>query len=154
MTMNGCSKAYAMTGWRIGYAGAPVALIKPMDKLQSQSTTNTGIVSQAAAVEALTGPQESIDNMRAVYEQRRDMMVEELNAAPRPLLPQAGRRLLRLPEHAGLHRQDHRRRQEDRPTTTISAPRCWRRKASPACTAPPSCIPAISASATRPAMRC
>jgi aspartate aminotransferase len=82
VTMNGCSKAYAMTGWRIGYAGAPVALIKQMDKLQSQSTSNTSSVSQAAAVEALTGPQESIDTMRAAYKKRRDMMVEELNAAP------------------------------------------------------------------------
>ena len=58
LTMNGCSKAYAMTGWRIGFAGAPVALIKAMDKLQSQSTSNTNSIAQAAAVEALTGPQE------------------------------------------------------------------------------------------------
>ena len=65
--MNGCSKAYAMTGWRIGFAGAPVALIKAMDKLQSQSTSNTNSISQAAAVEALTGPQESIEAMRKVY---------------------------------------------------------------------------------------
>ncbi|MCO6419264.1 pyridoxal phosphate-dependent aminotransferase [Siccirubricoccus sp. KC 17139] len=82
VTMNGCSKAYAMTGWRIGYAAAPVALIKQMDKLQSQSTSNTSSVSQAAAVEALTGQQDSIDTMRAAYKKRRDMMVEELNKAP------------------------------------------------------------------------
>ncbi|WP_043335757.1 pyridoxal phosphate-dependent aminotransferase [Belnapia moabensis] len=82
VTMNGCSKAYAMTGWRIGYAAAPVHLIKQMDKLQSQSTSNTSSVSQAAAVEALTGPQDSIDVMRTAYKRRRDMMVEELNAAP------------------------------------------------------------------------
>ncbi|MBL6458616.1 pyridoxal phosphate-dependent aminotransferase [Belnapia sp. T6] len=82
VTMNGCSKAYAMTGWRIGYAAAPVHLIKQMDKLQSQSTSNTSSVSQAAAVEALTGPQDSIDVMRAAYKKRRDMMVEELNATP------------------------------------------------------------------------
>ena len=82
VTMNGCSKAYAMTGWRIGYAGAPVGLIKQMDKLQSQSTSNTSSISQAAAVEALTGPQDSIDPMRAAYKRRRDMMVEELNKAP------------------------------------------------------------------------
>src|SRR6516225_2068640 len=60
LTMNGCSKAYAMTGWRIGFAGAPVALIKAMDKLQSQSTSNTSSISQAAAVEALGGPQDFI----------------------------------------------------------------------------------------------
>ena len=82
VTMNGCSKAYAMTGWRIGFAGAPLALIKAMDKLQSQSTSNTSSISQAAAVEALNGPQESIEAMRVVYERRRNMVVEMLNAAP------------------------------------------------------------------------
>jgi aspartate aminotransferase len=81
VTMNGVSKAYAMTGWRIGYAAAPVSLIKEMDKLQSQSTSNTSSVSQAAAVEALTGPQDNIDVMRAAYKRRRDMMVEEMNKA-------------------------------------------------------------------------
>jgi aspartate aminotransferase len=82
VTMNGCSKAYAMTGWRIGYAGAPAHLIKQMDKLQSQSTSNTSSISQAAAVEALTGPQESIETMKVAYKRRRDMVVEMLNAAP------------------------------------------------------------------------
>ena len=82
VTMNGCSKAYAMTGWRIGFAGAPVALIKAMDKLQSQSTSNPSSISQAAAVEALTGQQELIEEMRKVYEQRRDLVVEMLNSAP------------------------------------------------------------------------
>jgi aspartate aminotransferase len=82
VTMNGCSKAYAMTGWRIGYAGAPAHLIKQMDKLQSQSTSNTSSISQAAAVEALTGPQDSIDVMKVAYKRRRDMVVEMLNAAP------------------------------------------------------------------------
>ncbi len=82
ITMNGCSKAYAMTGWRIGFAGAPVTLIKAMDKLQSQSTSNTSSISQAAAVEALTGDQASIEVMRQAYAKRRDMVVEMLNAAP------------------------------------------------------------------------
>ena len=82
VTMNGCSKAYAMTGWRIGFAGAPLALIKAMDKLQSQSTSNTSSVSQAAAVEALIGPQEFIGEMVEVYKQRRDLVVEMLNATP------------------------------------------------------------------------
>jgi aspartate aminotransferase len=77
--MNGCSKAYAMTGWRIGFAGAPVHLIKAMDKLQGQSTSNTSSISQAAAIEALTGPQDSIEEMRKVYERRRNMVVEMLN---------------------------------------------------------------------------
>lgn len=82
LTVNGASKTYAMTGWRIGFAGAPISLIKAMDKLQSQSTSNTSSVSQAAAVEALTGPQESIEDMRKVYERRRNMVVDMLNAAP------------------------------------------------------------------------
>ncbi len=82
LTMNGCSKAYAMTGWRIGFGAGPVALIKAMDKLQSQSTSNPSSVSQAAAVEALTGPQDFIGEMRAVYQQRRDMVVGLLNTAP------------------------------------------------------------------------
>ncbi|CAH0220105.1 Aspartate/prephenate aminotransferase [Roseomonas sp. CECT 9278] len=82
VTMNGCSKAYAMTGWRIGFAGAPVHLIKAMDKLQGQSTSGTSSISQAAAVEALVGPQESIEAMRVVYERRRNMVVDMLNASP------------------------------------------------------------------------
>ena len=82
VTMNGCSKAYAMTGWRIGFCGAPVALIKAMDKLQSQSTSNTSSISQAAAVEALNGPQDIIPEMVAVYQARRDLVVDMLNQAP------------------------------------------------------------------------
>ena len=82
VTMNGCSKAYAMTGWRIGFAGAPVKLIKAMDKLQSQSTSNTSSISQAAAVEALNGPQDSIPMMVEMYHQRRDLVVDMLNQAP------------------------------------------------------------------------
>ena len=82
VTMNGCSKAYAMTGWRIGFAGAPAPLIKAMDKLQSQSTSNTSSISQAAAVEALNGPQDSIAAMAEVYKERRDLVVAMLNEAP------------------------------------------------------------------------
>ncbi|AHJ62508.1 Aspartate aminotransferase [Granulibacter bethesdensis] len=82
LTVNGCSKAYAMTGWRIGFAGGPKVLIKAMDKLQSQSTSNTSSISQAAAVEALIGPQDSIADMLAIYQERRDLVVEMLNAAP------------------------------------------------------------------------
>jgi aspartate aminotransferase len=81
VTMNGCSKAYAMTGWRIGFAGAPVKLIKAMDKLQSQSTSNTSSISQAAAIEALTGQQDSVEEMRKVYQRRRDLVVGMLNKA-------------------------------------------------------------------------
>jgi aspartate aminotransferase len=82
VTMNGCSKAYAMTGWRIGFAGAPLAMTKAMDKLQSQSTSNTSSISQAAALAALTGPQEFIGEMVAVYQERRNLVVDMLNQAP------------------------------------------------------------------------
>ncbi len=82
VTMNGCSKAYAMTGWRIGYCGAPVALIKAMDKLQGQSTSNTSSISQAAAVAALNGPEDALHEMVEVYKGRRDLVVEKLNQAP------------------------------------------------------------------------
>ena len=82
LTVHGVSKSYAMTGWRIGFAGGPVALIKAMDKLQSQSTSNPNSIAQAAAIEALTGQQESVEEMRKVFEQRRDLVVEMLNQAP------------------------------------------------------------------------
>jgi aspartate aminotransferase len=81
VTMNGCSKAYAMTGWRIGFCGAPVELIKAMDKLQSQSTSNTSSVSQAAAVAALNGPEDALGDMVKVYKERRDLVVDMLNQA-------------------------------------------------------------------------
>ena len=80
LTLNGVSKSYAMTGWRIGYAGGPRPLIAAMDKLQGQSTSNPSSVSQAAAVEALSGPQDSVDAMRRVYERRRNIVVDAMNA--------------------------------------------------------------------------
>ncbi len=82
VTMNGCSKAYAMTGWRIGFAGAPRALIKAMDKLQGQSTSNTCSIAQAAALAALEGPQDATEEMRQAYERRRDLVVGLLDATP------------------------------------------------------------------------
>ncbi|MCA8906850.1 MAG: aspartate transaminase [Rhodospirillaceae bacterium] len=81
LTMNGVSKAYAMTGWRIGYAGGPKPLIKAIAKVQSQSTSNPCSISQAAAVEALNGTQDFIPERAAIFQQRRDMVVEMLNAA-------------------------------------------------------------------------
>ncbi len=81
LTMNGVSKAYSMTGWRIGYAGGPQALIKAMGKLQSQSTSNPCSISQAAAVEALNGPQEFIAERSAAFQKRRDLVVSMLNQA-------------------------------------------------------------------------
>ena len=82
LTVNGVSKAYAMTGWRIGYAAGPVALIKAMGTLQSQSTSNPTSVSQYAAVEALDGPQDFIESNKALFQRRRDLVVSMLNAAP------------------------------------------------------------------------
>jgi aspartate aminotransferase len=82
LTMNGVSKAYCMTGWRIGYAGGPVPLIKAMAKLQSQSTSNPSSISQAAAVAALNGPQDFIARNNAVFKERRDLVVDMLNKAP------------------------------------------------------------------------
>jgi aspartate aminotransferase len=79
LTMNGVSKAYCMTGWRIGYAGGPAPLIKAMAKVQSQSTTNPSSISQAAAVEALNGPQQFIAEHNEKFRERRDMVVAMLN---------------------------------------------------------------------------
>lgn len=81
VTMNGVSKAYAMTGWRIGFSGAPAVLTKAMNKLQSQSTSGTCSISQAAALEALSGPQDFIGEMVAAYQDRRDLVVGMLNQA-------------------------------------------------------------------------
>ncbi len=81
LTLNGVSKAYAMTGWRIGYAGGPVEIIKAMAKIQSQSTSNPCSISQAASIEALTGPQDFIPERCAIFKQRRDLMVDLLNQA-------------------------------------------------------------------------
>jgi aspartate aminotransferase len=80
LTVNGVSKAFAMTGWRIGYAAGPRELIKAMAKLQSQSTSNPSAVSQAAALAALTGPMDFLDGWRAAYAERRDLVVSRLNA--------------------------------------------------------------------------
>ena len=82
LTCNGVSKAYAMTGWRLGYAAGPEALIKAMAKVQSQSTSNPCSISQWAAVEALNGPQDYIAMSRAAFQRRRDLVVAMLNAAP------------------------------------------------------------------------
>ena len=87
LTCNGVSKAYAMTGWRIGYAAGPVALIKAMAMIQSQSTSNPCSISQWAAVEALNGPQDYIAMSRAAFQRRRDLVVAMLNEAPGVICP-------------------------------------------------------------------
>jgi len=81
LTINGTSKAYCMTGWRIGYAGGPEPLIKAMAMIQSQSTTNPAAASQWAAVEALNGPQDFIAKHNKIFKERRDLVVSMLNQA-------------------------------------------------------------------------
>lgn len=81
LTMNGVSKAYAMTGWRIGYAAGPIELIKAMDKIQSQQTSGTCSIAQWAAVEALNGPQDFVAKNKAIFQSRRDLVVSMLNQA-------------------------------------------------------------------------
>ncbi|OYW88552.1 MAG: aspartate aminotransferase, partial [Hyphomonas sp. 32-62-5] len=81
LTMNGVSKAYAMTGWRIGYAAGPEKLIGAMRKVMDQSTSNPCSISQWASVEALNGPQDFLPGFRAAYAGRRNLMVEGLNQA-------------------------------------------------------------------------
>jgi aspartate aminotransferase len=81
LTMNGVSKAYAMTGWRIGYAAGPLALIKAMDMIQGQQTSGTNSIAQWAALEALEGPQDFIEKNKKVFQGRRDLVVSMLNQA-------------------------------------------------------------------------
>ncbi|MEW7976152.1 MAG: pyridoxal phosphate-dependent aminotransferase [Candidatus Sedimenticola endophacoides] len=82
MVLNGVSKAYSMTGWRIGYAAGPANIIKAMKKIQSQSTSNPTSIAQVAAQAALEGPQDCIDEMLVHFKQRHDYVVERLNAMP------------------------------------------------------------------------
>jgi len=82
LTISGVSKTYAMTGWRIGFAGGPKALIRAMVNMQGQITAGVSSVGQAAAAAALDGPQEGVGEMIAAYQRRRDIAVEMLNAAP------------------------------------------------------------------------
>ena len=81
LTMNGVSKSYAMTGWRIGYAAGPLELIKAMEMLQGQQTSGACSIAQWASVEALNGPQNFIAERRKIFEERRDLVVSMLNQA-------------------------------------------------------------------------
>ncbi len=82
LTLNGVSKAYCMTGWRLGYCGGPKEIISGMNKIQSQSTTSTSSISMAAAVEALGGNQDLINKHNIQFKKRRDLVVKKLNAIP------------------------------------------------------------------------
>jgi len=114
LTMNGVSKAYAMTGWRIGYAGRPVALIKAMDMIQGQQTSGACTIAQWASVEALNGPQDFIAKNKAIFQGRREPRRVDAQPGARHFLPLAGRRLLRLSVLCPADRQEDQDRQGDR----------------------------------------
>ena len=82
ITINGFSKAHSMTGWRLGYAAADLDIVAAMSKIQDQSTSNPTSISQAAGVEALNGPQDSVETMRQAFQERRDYIVAALNDIP------------------------------------------------------------------------
>jgi aspartate aminotransferase len=82
LTLNGVSKAYAMTGWRVGWAAGPLEVIKAMNKIQSQATTMTSTISQWASVAALNGPEDFLVERNAIFQHRRDLVVNAMNAAP------------------------------------------------------------------------
>ncbi len=102
LTCNGVSKAYAMTGWRIGYAGGPQELIGAMRKIQSQSTSNPCTISQWAAVAALNGPQDFLADNARLFQRRRDLVVEMLNDAPGITCPVPDGAFYVYPSIAGL----------------------------------------------------
>src|SRR5260370_12069785 len=87
LTVNGVSKTYCMTGWRIGYGGGPKALIKAMGAIQSNSTANPCSISQAAAIEALTGPQDFIPVHNQSFKERRDLLFHFLKRGARLFCP-------------------------------------------------------------------
>ncbi len=102
LTLNGMSKAYNMTGWRIGYAGGPEALIKKMGEIQGHSTSNPSSISQAAATVALTGPQDFMKKQLETFRQRRDMVVDMLNKVPGLRCPKPEGAFYVYPSCAGL----------------------------------------------------
>src|SRR5947209_9086956 len=103
LTVNGVSKAYCMTGWRIGYAGGPTPLIKAMGAVQSNSTANPCSISQAAAIEALTGPQDFIPVHNQSFKERRDLVVDLLNRVPGLFCPLPEGAFYVDPSCAGVH---------------------------------------------------
>ena len=100
--LNGVSKAYAMTGWRIGYAAGPATVIKAMKKIQGQSTSNPSSISQAAALEAITGDQSFINMMVEAFERRHDFLVDSLNDIDGIDCPRSGGAFYSFPKVQGL----------------------------------------------------
>lgn len=102
LTVNGCSKAYSMTGWRIGFAGGPAWLIKAMAKLQSQSTSNPCSIAQAAATAALSGDQGFLKDRATAFQKRRDLVVSMLNQASGVICPRPEGAFYVYPDVSGL----------------------------------------------------
>jgi aspartate aminotransferase len=102
LTVNGVSKAYAMTGWRIGYAAGPIELIKAMDMIQGQQTSGASTIAQWAAVEALNGPQDFVARNKAIFQGRRDLVVSMLNQARGITCPSPEGAFYVYPSCAGL----------------------------------------------------
>jgi aspartate aminotransferase len=105
--VNGCSKTYAMTGWRIGYAAGPATLIAAMTRIQDQSTSNVSSITQKAALAALTGPQDSIERMRTEYDRRRHRIVELLNSIDGISCPIPAGAFYAFPDISALLRKSH-----------------------------------------------
>lgn len=103
LTVNGCSKSYSMTGWRIGYAAGPVEIVKAMGRLQDQSTSNPTSIAQKAAVAALTGPQDVVEEMRKAFQERRDVLVAGLNKIPGVRCPNPGGAFYVFPDVSGWY---------------------------------------------------
>ena len=149
LTCNGVSKAYAMTGWRIGYAGGPEQLIAAMRKIQSQSTSNPCTISQWAALEALNGPQDFLAPNNATFKRRRDIVVAALNAIEGITCPTPEGAFYVYPSIAGLIARP-RPRAPGSTATRVLPRHCWRKTALPWCSARPLACRPISASATPP----
>lgn len=106
LTMNGCSKAYSMTGWRIGYTAGPADVIAAMTRIQDQSTSNPTSIAQSAAVAALAGPQDVVAEMRDAFHKRRDVLVDGLNALPGVRCPLPGGAFYVFPDFSGWLKGD------------------------------------------------
>ncbi len=130
LTVNGMSKGYAMSGWRIGYAAGPIPVIKAMTSLQGQSTTNACTISQAAAREALAGDQACVRDMCAEFKRRHDCVLRRRAPAARVRVRARGRHLLSVPERRRLRCEPRVRR-----PTSSSASACSTRPASRSCPA-------------------
>ena len=126
LTMNGVSKAYAMTGWRIGYAAGPVELIKAMDMIQGQQTSGACTIAQWASVEALNGPQDFIPKNKAIFQGRRDLVVSMLNQARGITCPSPEGAFYVYPSCAGADRQEDAGGQGDRQRRGFRRPSCSR----------------------------